>query len=118
MPLLPPPTPLNLDVMARTWVTSGEPRHRVDSRLTIVDTWLLSLESEAEGAPPVDVLPGLQLEEEPAPEPPAAAMRDRSSSLRPCLASGAGSTPRRVKRSARDAKQRRAPSETCNNIRS
>lgn len=106
------------DVNKLTCVTSGEPLHKVDSRLTIVDTWLLSLESGADGAPPVDVLPGLQVEEGPATKPPAAAIRDRSSSLRPCLASGAGSTPRRVKRSAREAKQRKAPSETCNIKRS
>ena len=33
--------------------------------------------------------------------------------VKPCLASGAGSTPRLVKRSAREAKQRKAPSATC-----
>ena len=33
--------------------------------------------------------------------------------MRPLAASGAGSTDLRVKRSARDAKQRSAPSATC-----
>ena len=93
-------------------MTRGEPRQSVDSRLTMVDTWLLSLESAAVGAAPVEERPGLQAEEGPVTVPPAAAMRDSSSSVRPCLASGAGSTPRRVKRSASEAKQRRAPSDT------
>lgn len=35
-----------------------------------------------------------------------------NSSVSPCLASGAGSTPLRVNLSARDAKHRRAPSDT------
>ena len=78
----------------------------------MVDTWLLSLESGPEGAPPVEVRPGLQEEAGPVATPPAAAMRDSSSSVSPCLARGAGSTPRRVKRSANEAKQRRAPSDT------
>lgn len=95
-----------------TCVTSGDPLHSVDSRLTMVDTWLLSLESGAEGAAPVEVRPGLQEEAGPDTVPPAAAMRDSSSSVRPCLAKGAGSTPRRVNRSANEAKQRRAPSDT------
>lgn len=64
-----------------------------------------------EGAPVVLRL-GLQADDGPDTVPPAAAIRDKSSSVSPCLASGAGSTPRRVKRSANDAKQRRAPSET------
>lgn len=95
-----------------TCVTSGEPLHSVDSRLTMVDTWLLNLESGAEGAAPVEVRPGLQAEEGPDTVPPAAAMRDSSSTVRPCLAKGAGSTPRRVNLSANEAKQRSAPSDT------
>ena len=95
-----------------TCVTSGEPLHSVDRRLTMVDTWLLSLESGAEGTAPVEVRPGLQDEAGPDAVPPAAAMRDSSSSVRPCLAKGAGSTPRRVNLSANEAKQRRAPSDT------
>lgn len=79
----------------------------------MVDTWLLSLESAAEGVAPVDGRPDLQDEEEPDTVPPAAAIRDSSSSVKPCLAKGAGSTPLRVNRSASEAKQRRAPSETC-----
>ncbi len=93
-------------------MTSGDPLHSVDSRLTMVDTWLLSLESGAEGAAPVEVRPGLHEEAGPDTVPPAAAMRDSSSSVRPCLAKGAGSTPRRVNLSANEAKQRRAPSDT------
>lgn len=93
-------------------MTTGDPRQSVDSRLTMVDTWLLSLESEADGVAPVEGRPGLQAEEEPDTEPPAAAMRESSSSVSPCLARGAGSTPRRVNRSANEAKQRRAPSDT------
>lgn len=93
-------------------MTSGEPLQSVERRLTIVDTWLLNLESaDVEGAPVVLRL-GLQAEDGPDTVPPAAAIRDKSSSVNPCLANGAGSTPRRVNRSASDAKQRRAPSET------
>lgn len=95
-----------------TCVTSGEPLHSVESRLTMVDTWLLSLESAAVAGAPAVLRPGLHAEDGPDTVPPAAAIRDRSSSVSPCLASGAGSTPRRVNRSASDAKQRRAPSET------
>lgn len=96
-----------------TCVTSGEPLQSVDRRLTMVDTWLLSLESAADGAAPLEVLPGLQVEEGPDAVPPAAAIRDSSSSVSPCLARGAGSTPRRVNLSASEAKQRSAPSDTC-----
>lgn len=78
----------------------------------MVDTWLLSLESAvAEGAPAL-LRPGLHADDGPDTVPPAAAIRDNSSSVNPCLANGAGSTPRRVNRSASDAKHRRAPSET------
>lgn len=100
------------EVSGRTCVTSGEPLHSVDSRLTMVDTWLLSLASGAEGAAPVEVRPGLQEEAGPDTVPPAAAIRDSSSSVKPCLAKGAGSTPRRVNLSANEAKQRSAPSDT------
>lgn len=96
-----------------TCVTSGEPLQSVDRRLTMVDTWLLSLESAADGFAPLEVLPGLQVEDGPDAVPPAAAIRDSSSSVSPCLARGAGSTPRRVNLSASEAKQRSAPSDTC-----
>jgi len=56
--------------------------------------------------------PGLQAEDGPVAVPPAAAMRDNNSSVNPCLANGAGSTPRRVNLSANEAKHLRAPSET------
>lgn len=79
----------------------------------MVDTWLLNFESEAEGPAPAEGRPGLQEEAGPDTVPPAAAMRDSSSSVKPCLAKGAGSTPRRVNRSASEAKQRKAPSDTC-----
>lgn len=46
-------------------------------------------------------------------EAAALASLSNNSLLSPCSAKGAGSTPRRVNRSARDAKQRRAPSDTC-----
>lgn len=93
-------------------MTSGEPLHRVESRLTMVETWLLSLESGAGGVAPVETRPGLQEEGGPDTVPPAAAMRHSSSSVKPCLAKGAGSTPRRVNLSANEAKQRNAPSDT------
>lgn len=56
--------------------------------------------------------PGLQAEDGPEAVPPAAAMRDNNSSVNPCLANGAGSTPRRVNLSANEAKHLKAPSET------
>lgn len=66
-----------------------------------------------------DVL--LLLESGVAPLPPvlspaataALASLSNNSLVKPCSANGAGSTPRRVKRSAREAKHRRAPSDTC-----
>lgn len=93
-------------------MTTGEPLQSVESRLTIVDTWLLNLESAAVEGAPVVLRPGLQADDGPDTVPPAAAMRDNSSSVNPCFANGAGSTPRRVNRSASEAKHRRAPSET------
>lgn len=87
-----------------TWVTLGDPRHSVDNRLTIVDTdVLLLLESGVAPLPPVF---------SPA-DAAALANLSNNSPLSPCSANGAGSTPRRVKRSAREAKHRRAPSDTC-----
>lgn len=56
--------------------------------------------------------PGLHAEDGPEAVPPAAAIRDNSSSVSPCLANGAGSTPRRVNLSASEAKHLSAPSET------
>lgn len=73
---------------------------------------MLILESPEVEGPPLVPRPGLQAEEGPETIPPAAAIRDNNSSVSPCCASGAGSTPRRVNLSASDAKQRRAPSET------
>lgn len=61
---------------------------------------------------PVLLRPGLQADDGPDTVPPAAAMRDNNSSVNPCLAKGAGSTPRRVNLSAKEAKHLRAPSET------
>ena len=49
-----------------------------------------------------------------APTIAALASRSNSSPVRPCSARGAGSTPLRVNRSANKAKQRSAPSATCN----
>lgn len=44
--------------------------------------------------------------------PAALDSRAKSSLTRPCSANGAGSTPRRVKRSDKEAKHLKAPSET------
>lgn len=101
-----------VSLLKHTCVTTGDPRHSVDSRLTIVETWLLILESPEVEGPPLVPRPGLHAEEGPETVPPAAAIRDSSSSVSPCCANGAGSTPRRVNRSAREAKQRSAPSDT------
>ena len=90
-----------------TCVTLGDPRHSVDNRLTIVDTDVLLL-LESGVAPLLPVF-------SPA-EAAALANLSNNSLLSPCSAKGAGSTPRRVKRSARDAKHRRAPSDTWQDI--
>ena len=89
-----------------TWVTLGDPRHNVDNKLTIVDTEVLFFESGVAPPPPL-FSPGTTA---------AFANRSSNSLVRPCSAKGAGSTARRVKRSARDAKQRKAPSETCKQV--
>ena len=89
-------------------VTPGEPRQSVDSRLMTVEMLGLLLVSGVAVMPPgVDVTDVPRFDDEPAHD-----SRCRRSSTRPCRASGAGSMPRRVKRSASDAKHRSAPSAT------
>ena len=56
-------------------------------------------------------LPGPAHEE--AAGPAAFESRVKSSDTKPCSAKGAGSTPLLVNLSANDAKQRNAPSATC-----
>lgn len=87
-----------------------DPRHSVDSRLMMVDTDDDDDAFVVSGAG-VFVLPV-------APGVPGAGFaafdsRDSNSPTRPFSAKGAGSTPRRVNRSDKDAKQRKAPSATC-----
>ena len=94
-----------------TCVTLGEPLHSVDKRLITVEMFGLLLASGVAPAVPLGVLGWVVAVVKEA-GCPQLARRSRSSSVRPCLARGAGSTPRLVKRSARDAKQRRAPSAT------
>ena len=92
---------------SRSCVTAGEPRHKVDSREMTVEMLGLALHSGVrlglEGVLDSEVLwpPSLIL-----------CRRHSSSWIRPWRASGAGSTDRRVKRSASEAKHRRAPSAT------
>ena len=90
--------------LSKSCVMMGEPRHSVDRRLMTVDILVLALLSEA--------LPGVLAVEMLGPGSPACWSRWSSSSINPCSAKGAGSTPRRVKRSAREAKHLRAPSDT------
>ncbi len=88
-------------------MTPGDPRHNVDNRLITVEMLGLLLVSGVA----VNV-PGVPDKELPGAGAPAWARRDNRSSTKPCLARGAGSTPRRVNRSAKDAKHLRAPSAT------
>ena len=88
-------------------VTPGEPRHSVESRLMTVEMLGLLFVSGV-----AVMLPGVDVIEVPTFEDPAQDKRCKRSSTRPCWARGAGSMPRRVKRSANDAKHRRAPSAT------
>ena len=90
-------------ITLHTWVTLGDPRQSVERRLTIVETDVLLL--LASGVAPLVPLFS------PA-EAAALASLSNNSLLRPCSAKGAGSTPRRVNLSARDAKHLKAPSET------
>ena len=88
-------------------MTPGEPLHSVDSRLITVEMLGLLLVSGV-----AEMLPGVADRELPGAGAPEEESRCRSSVIKPCWAKGAGSTPRRVKRSAREAKQRSAPSAT------
>ena len=86
----------------------GDPRHSIDKTLTIIDTFPeLVRDSDMLAFKLDDVL-----------FPHAMAELTsffKSSSVSPCLASGAGSTPRRVKRSVKHAKHFNAVSATCMN---
>lgn len=95
----------------------GDPRHKVDNKLIIVETLAVFFPSlgvfpadETPVAPAVvlDVLVAVAFTEVPK-ELDILANKSLSN---PCSANGAGSTPRRVNRSERDAKQRNAPSAT------
>ena len=89
-------------------VTPGEPRHSVDSRLMTVEMLgLLFVSGVAVMLLGVDVTEVPRFDDDPAHD-----NRWRRSSTRPCCASGAGSMPRRVNRSASDAKHRSAPTAT------
>ena len=92
-------------------MTPGDPLHSVDNKLITVDILGFPLES---GVVPADAATEvLAPDARAAAGMPQWASLSSSSVVRPCLASGAGSTPRLVKRSAREAKQRKAPSATC-----
>lgn len=88
-------------------VTPGEPRHSVDRRLMTVEMLGLLFVSGV-----AVILLGVNVIDEPTLDEPAQDKRCSRSSMRPCCARGAGSMPRRVKRSANDAKHRSAPSAT------
>lgn len=93
----------------KSWVMVCEPRHSVDNKLMIVDTdedddvFVVS-GADAFVLPVAPGVPGVGFA--------AFDKRDSNSATRPFSASGAGSTPRLVNRSDRDAKQRKAPSAT------
>lgn len=86
----------------------AEPRQSVDNRLITVDMLGLLFDSAGTARGPA-VLD----KELPDPDAPASTSLRKSSSVRPFFDRATGSIPRRIKRSARDAKQRRAPSATC-----
>lgn len=97
----------------------GDPRHRVDNKLMMVDTLAVFFPSfgvfpaeETPEAPPagLDAVAAAALTAVPS----ELDIRANKSLISPCSANGAGSTPRLVKRSERDAKQRNAPSATYN----
>jgi hypothetical protein len=88
-------------------VTAGEPRHKVSNKLITVEILELALDSGVAG-----IFPGVLENDPPGGIPPAFLSLLNNSSTSWCFASGAGSTPRRVNLSARDAKQRIAPSDT------
>lgn len=94
--------------LSRSCVMVGDPRQSVESRLITVEILGLDFASGRE------MLPGVLAVDRLGPDSPACCSRCSSSSINPCLARGAGSIPLRVKRSAREAKQRSAPSATCN----
>ena len=89
-------------------MTPGDPRQRVESRPITVEILGLLFDSGVAVTSEPEVadmeLPGAGV--------PAAERRWRRSVTKPWRASGAGSTPRLVKRSASEAKHRRAPSAT------
>jgi hypothetical protein len=104
--------------LSKSYVIEGDPRQRVDNKLIIVDTLAVFFPSAGvldadetpeapialdAGVPPAEFIPELPNELD---------ILARRSRTRPCSAKGAGSTPRRVKRSDNEAKQRRAPSAT------
>ena len=106
-PLRPLSTASGRSDLKRSWVIAGEPRHRVDNKLITVEMLGFDLASGAmEDVPGVDDADTLWLAS------PTQCSRCSSSRIRPCLASGAGSIPRRVYRSAREAKHLSAPSAT------
>ena len=86
-----------------TSVISGEPRHNVDNKLMTVVTGGLALFGSGVPVLTFDLS---------FPDVPAFASLSSSSSIKPCFANGAGSMPRRVKRSATEAKHLKAVSET------
>lgn len=97
---------------SRSCVTVGEPRHNVDRSEMTVDTLGEALVSGFM----VDFGDLLGRLSDVLPPSPTFINRARSSWISPWLAKGAGSTERRVKRSAKEAKQRSAPSDTYNII--
>jgi len=102
-----------------TYVIEGEPRHKVDKRLIMLDTLAVFFPSpgvfaEAEIPFPVFDTEGVF---ELAVVIPLVPSEDdilaSKSRTRPCSANGCGSIPRLVNRSEREAKHRKAPSATC-----
>jgi hypothetical protein len=117
----------------RSWVIPGDPRHRVDSKLMTVEMEELQVadfvpvastglevvaaEAVAEPALPAAAAAGEFVDccdvVVVVAVPAAFDRRKRRAETSPCSARGPGSMPRRVKRSANEAKHLRAPSATC-----
>ncbi len=107
----------------------GDPRHRVDSKLMTVEmdelhvadlvpvaSTGLEVVAEADAADAAgEFVDGCDDDDVVvvAAAPAAFDKRKRRAETSPCSAKGPGSMPRRVKRSANEAKHLRAPSATC-----
>ena len=94
-------------VLALTFVTVGDPRHNIDKTLTMIETFPELLRDSVILALRLFDVFRLHANAE-------LTSFFSNSSVNPCFAKGAGSTPRRVNLSARQAKHFSATSATLN----